>query len=100
MASTPEGIVKKRVKDYLDSIGAWHFLPVSNGMGRHGIPDILACINGRFYGIECKARGKRANTSALQERELAGIAAAGGVAVVVDHLDQLKEVMGNAAQRP
>ena len=93
MARTPEGVVKQRVKDYLDSIGAWYFMPVSLGMGRHGIPDVIACVNGRFYGIECKAPGKRDNTSALQERELADIAKAGGVAVVVDRLEQLKEVV-------
>lgn len=93
MATTPEGVVKKRVKEYLDSIGAWYYLPVSNGMGRHGIPDVIACINGRFFGIECKAPGKRENTSALQDRELEGIAKAKGVALVVDRVEQLKEVL-------
>ena len=95
MAQTPEGRVKDAVKAYLKDLGAWHFLPVSNGMGRHGIPDVIACLNGRFVAIECKAPGKRANTSALQDRELAGITAAGGVAVVVDDVEQLKEVLGD-----
>lgn len=93
MATTPEGKVKASVKAYLKEIGAWHFLPVSNGMGRHGIPDVICCLQGRFVAVECKAPGKRGNTSALQDRELAGITAAGGVAVVVDNVEQLKEIL-------
>lgn len=100
MAATPEKRVKDAVKRYLDEIGAWYFSPVSNGMGRHGIPDVIACLNGRFVGIECKAPGRRANTSALQDREIAGINTAGGVAIVVDDVEQLKEVLEDAAQRP
>jgi len=81
MAATPESRVKARVKAILSEYGAWYFMPVSNGMGRHGIPDILACLNGRFIAVECKAgKGK---TTALQDRELAHIEAAGGVALVV-----------------
>lgn len=93
MAMTPEGRVKAAVKKYLDSLGVWHFSPVSNGMGRHGIPDLICCWKGRFFGVECKAPGKRANTSPLQDRELKAISAAGGVAVVVDDVEQLKEIM-------
>lgn len=93
MAMTPEGKVKAAVKAYLKDIGAWSFLPVSNGMGRHGIPDVIVCHQGRFLGVECKAPGKRTNTSALQDRELAGITAAGGVAIVVDNVEQLKEIL-------
>jgi hypothetical protein len=40
---TPEGKVKKAVKEYLQSIGAWYYMPVTNGMGRVGCPDILVC---------------------------------------------------------
>lgn len=89
---TPEGRVKAAVKKYLDAQGVWHFSPVSNGMGRHGIPDIIACWRGRFIAIECKAPGKRANTSALQDREIAAIRTAGGVALVVDDVEQLKGI--------
>jgi len=78
---TPEAKVKQRVRILLEAKGAWHFMPVSNGMGRHGIPDIIACYNGRFLAIECKA-GK-GHTTALQERELERINAANGIAIVV-----------------
>jgi len=93
MATTPEGRVKAAVKKRLNALGIWHFSPVSNGMGVHGIPDIICCWGGRFMGLEIKAPGKRANTSALQDRQLAAIREAGGVAVVIDDVSQLDEVL-------
>lgn len=100
MATTPEGKVKAQVRKYLDEIGAWHFAPVSNGMGQHGIPDILVCHQGRFIGIECKAPGKRRNTSALQDRQIMAIHKAGGAALVVDDVAQVKEVFRELVDTP
>lgn len=90
---TPEGKVKAAVKKVLDAHGVWHFSPVSNGMGRHGIPDIICCWDGKFLAIEVKAPGKRNNTSALQDREIAAINAARGTAIVVDDVSQIVEVL-------
>ena len=93
MGMTPEGKVKKKVKDYLVSIGAWYYMPVSNGMGRSGCPDILVCYKGRFMAFETKAPGKLKNTTPNQDREIAGINAAEGLAIVVDDVEQVKEVI-------
>jgi hypothetical protein len=93
MGMTPEGKVKKKVKEYLVSIGAWYYMPVSNGMGRSGCPDILVCYKGRFMAFETKAPGKLKNTTPNQDREIAGINAAEGLAIVVDDVEQVKEVI-------
>lgn len=80
MADTPEKKVKNAVRKVLDRLGIYHFMPPGMGLGRSGIPDIIGCFNGRFIAIECKAgKGK---TTALQERELAAIKAAGGFTFV------------------
>jgi hypothetical protein len=80
--ATPESKVKAEVKKILDSLGAYYFMPATHGYGRSGVPDICGCLNGRFFGIECKAgKGK---TTALQDRELKRISTAGGIALVVD----------------
>ena len=92
MALTPEGRVKKAVKEYLTSIGAYYYMPVSNGMGRVGAPDFLVCYLGRFIGIETKAPGKRAYTTANQDREHNEIRAAQGLCVVVESVDEVKEL--------
>ena len=90
---TPEAKVKKKVKTILDELGVYYFMPAMGNFGRAGIPDSIGCYNGRFVAIECKAgKGK---TTALQERELARIKDAGGVAYVIneDNLHELKDLI-------
>ena len=88
---TPEGKVKKKVKAILDELKVYHFSPMQNGMGRAGIPDIIACHGGKFIGIECKAGDNK--PTALQERELNRILNAGGEAFVIneENIEQLRE---------
>ena len=93
MAMTPEGKVKKQVKEYLQGIGAWYYMPVSNGMGRVGCPDILVCFRGFFMAFETKAPGKIKNVTANQQREIDEIKRAYGLAHVVDNVDQVKEIV-------
>lgn len=93
MAATPEKRVKDKVVGILKAEGAYYFFPATHGYGRSGVPDIVACVNGRFLGIECKA-GKNKPT-ALQVREIENIRHAGGVAVVVneENWDMLTELV-------
>ena len=93
MASTPESKVKKRVRDVLDKLGIYHFMPPANGFGRAGIPDIIGCMDGHFIAIECKA-GK-GTTTALQERELDRIHNAGGTTYIAreDNIDELQQLL-------
>jgi hypothetical protein len=93
MPMTPEGKVKKQVKEYLKSIGAWYYMPVSNGMGRVGCPDILVCYKGLFMAFETKAPGKIKNVTANQQREIDDIRRVNGLAHVVDCVDQVKAVV-------
>ena len=81
MAMTPEAKVKKKIVDRLKKLGAYYFYPVTGGYGKSGIPDIIGCYEGAFFGIECKA-GKNTPT-ALQEKNLREIAMAGGIAAVI-----------------
>ena len=80
--ATPEKAVKAKVKAVLESEGVYYFMPPANGFGRSGVPDIVACVNGLFFGIECKANGNK--PTALQIREIEAIRRNNGVAVVVD----------------
>lgn len=82
MASTAEHRVKRRVTEQLKALGAYYFFPVSSGFGSSGVPDIVGCLNGRFFGIECKA-GKNKPTR-LQLKNLAEIEATGGIALVIN----------------
>ena len=85
MAMTPEGKVKKKIVEQLKTLGCYYFFPATGGYGKSGVPDIVGCYKGRFFGIECKA-GKN-KTTALQDNNLSAIALAGGVAAVVNELN-------------
>ena len=95
--ATPEKKVKDRAKRILDKIGAYHFSPATGYGGRKGVPDIIACYKGKFFGIECKA-GKNKPTK-LQQHELDKIENAGGCSIVftdtTESRDLEKQVLGD-----
>ena len=84
---TPEARVKKVVVQQLKEMGAYYFYPATGGYGKSGVPDIVGCYKGMFFGIECKA-GKNTPTP-LQEKSLREIRAAGGFDIVVNE-DNMK----------
>ena len=90
MAMTPEAKVKKIVVKQLKELGAYYFFPATGGYGKSGVPDIVGCYRGRFFGIECKA-GKNKPT-ALQEKNLTDISIAGGISMVVNE-ENMDDVM-------
>jgi Holliday junction resolvase len=82
MSKGPESKVKKMVVAQLKALGAYYFYPVSGGFGSSGVPDIVCCYQGRFFGIECKSGNNKPTD--LQKKNLEQIVAAGGVALVVN----------------
>lgn len=93
MARAPEAKVKDAVKKLLKEYGIWFYMPVQNGMGVVGIPDFVCCDHGAFLAIETKAPGKRDNLTPNQEHRMREILVAGGAAIVVDDVSQLKEYL-------
>ncbi len=102
MAMTPEKKVKQKVAKLLKEAGAYYFFPATGGYGRSGVPDIVGCLNGNFFGIECKA-GKNKPTP-LQEKNLNDIKLNHGIALVInetnidDVLSKIGEQIHNAGQ--
>ena len=76
---TPESYEKDEICKYLDSLYCWYYKPFMAGYGKSGVPDIVACINGKFVSIEVKREGKE--PTALQWQRMAEIDLAGGVPV-------------------
>jgi len=85
MADTPEKKVKRNVVALLKGMGAYHFFPTTGGYGASGVPDIVGCYKGLFFGIECKAGTNK--PTPLQTKNLAAITAAGGIALVINETD-------------
>ena len=110
MATTPEGKVKKAVKSVFVENGVWYYMPVQNGMGTVGIPDLVACAPititedmvgkkiGVFVAVETKAPGKEKNTTPNQKNVLHGISEAGGVAIVTDNTARVEEALNELKQ--
>lgn len=73
---TPEAKVKDEVKRILNRYGVYYFMPVSTGYGVKGAPDFIACVEGRFLGIECKAN--LGQLTKLQEQVMLKIKDSGG----------------------
>ena len=91
---TPEAKVKKKIVAVLKEHGAYYFYPVTGGFGRSGVPDIIGCYEGLFFGIECKAGNNKATP--LQEKNLQDIEAAGGISMVIneDNIAEVKKCLG------
>jgi hypothetical protein len=64
---TPENYEKSKVRKYLSQAGAYQFWPVQTGYGAATI-DCLACVGGRFVGIEVKKEGYRPSSFTARQR--------------------------------
>lgn len=63
-----------------------------------GIPDIIACVNGKFVGIEVKNKGKLKGQSPQQKIHEQLIKDSGGIFILTDSLDKVKEVICSIEQ--
>jgi Holliday junction resolvase len=78
---TPEGNVKAKVRALLRELGI-HYIHVPGSVyGKGGAPDYIACIDGLYVEIECKADGGR--QTMLQKHEEDKCVASGGIYLLV-----------------
>lgn len=89
-----ESDIVRAILHYLKSVQNCFCWKEHGGMyGTAGIPDIIACIDGRFYGFEVKTED--GTPTKLQLSTIRKINAAGGKAVVVRSVEEVKAVIGN-----
>lgn len=86
-----EGKLTRNIKEYLKERGAYAENIWGGGFQASGIPDILACYNGRFLGLEVKLDYN--SPSPIQKAKLAMINKAGGVGQVVRSVDEVKVIL-------
>jgi predicted RecB family endonuclease len=89
--------IAAKILRYLKTVPRCFAWKEHGGMyGTAGIPDIVACIDGRFYAFEVKTPvGK---TTKLQEAAIRKILACGGTAVVVRSVDEVRAVINGSLQ--
>ena len=69
------------VKRFLKAHNIYHFKVWGGGFQTAGIPDLIACVNGKFVGIEIKAAQGKA--SKLQLFNIQNIKESGGVGLIL-----------------
>ena len=86
--------IVRQILRYLKTVPGCFAWKEHGGMyGTAGIPDIIACIGGRFFAFEVKtADGK---PTKLQEATIRKILAAGGTALVVRSADEVRAAVGS-----
>ena len=76
----PEKQIKKKLRAFLEEIGAWQYWPVPMGYGAATV-DCLFCYRGKFFAVETKRPGVKSATP-RQQLTMGEIMAAGGQACV------------------
>lgn len=91
-----EKYLENKIKKYLKDNNYYHFKFFANSHTKSGVPDIIACVNGRFIGIEVKNPNGKGVLSPLQQYNIDFINKSGGYAVVIDNyndfLNFIKEI--------
>lgn len=112
---TPEGDVKKRVKEMLERYGilpfktalavlkegnehtrihGYYSMPSASGYGEAGIGDFLLCIQAMYMEIETKA--KKGKLRGIQDAHISVVTAAGGYNLVIkteDDMNTLENIL-------
>lgn len=84
--------IVKAIMKYLKTVPRCFAWKEHGGMyGTAGIPDIIACVDGRFYAFEVKT--ETGKPTKLQEVTIRKILKAGGVAVIVRSVDEVRAVI-------
>ena len=87
--------ITNKILKYLKTVPGCFAWKEHGGMyGTAGIPDIIACINGRFFAFEVKTQTGK--VTKLQDATINKILAAGGVAAVVRSVDEVRTVLESA----
>lgn len=102
MAAGPETVLVRAIRREVSRHWPRAYVLKVHGGGYQdaGTPDLLLCVEGRFYGMEVKAprpgesaEHARGRVTPVQRERLRQIEAAGGVAVVVLSVDEAVEAI-------
>jgi len=86
--------LQKVVFEFLRKAGAWFYHPRETRKGSDGIPDIVGCLNGKFFAIELKSPSYKDPAKHLrseQRKVLELIKKAGGFVLVANRFEDVVE---------
>ena len=83
-----ESALSRKILEELKKIG-WAVKFHGSQFAERGVPDILACVEGRFFAVEVKSTAGR--TTKIQRYQIRKIINAGGTVIVARSLDEVLE---------
>lgn len=90
----PEAKIGKKIREFLESEGAFVFKVHGGPQMMAGLPDLIVCFRGSFIGIEVKQPGQK--PTARQEFVHRMIKRAGGEVIVATCVEDVHNVLDNA----
>ena len=84
---------ENKIKTYLQNNDCYFVKYFANRMTKVGVPDLLACINGYFVGIEVKAESGTPSELQKHNRELIKFAGGIGIILYPQDWDLFKEMV-------
>ncbi|MFI3165316.1 MAG: VRR-NUC domain-containing protein [Bacillota bacterium] len=92
-----ESDLVKKIKEYLSTVeDCFYWKEHGGAYGTAGIPDIIVCYKGRFIAFECKVGTNK--PTVLQAITIKKILKAGGYALVVRTVGEVREIIGAFAK--
>lgn len=85
--------IENKIKKLLTNSGAYFFKHFGCKFSRAGVPDLIACLNGRFIAIEVKRTDGK--LSELQKIHIQQIEDAGGIAIVARSVEEVQECLNS-----
>lgn len=87
----PEARVGRKIAAWLMEQGHFVFKVHGSALMMAGLPDLIACVDGRFIGIEVKMPGNKPSIRQLYVHRR--IERSGGTIIVAYNLDDVKKVL-------
>lgn len=87
-----EKYIENQIKKWLDEHHHWYFKVHGGSFQKSGVPDIIACIKGKFVAIEVK-KPNGGIISKLQEIQIKKIQDSQGIAGVARSVDEFLDIL-------
>lgn len=95
-----ESRLSRKVLDALKAKGIFAYKVQGGPTQMAGLPDVIACVDGKFVGIEMKVPGKLSNVSERQKYVHSKIRQAGGHVIVATSVDQVMLIIDAILDAP
>lgn len=97
MAKQPESALVRDIRvTLLAKVGGFWIKSHGNNYAQQGVPDLLGCVEGVFFGLEVKVPGQEHTLTPLQRETMLEIQKEGGFATMVSSWEEALEFVNGS----